>query len=130
MFQRGFDLICEFLAVDGGATTAGARGVTALDHEVGDYTVEDDVVVVAAGGEGAEVFAGSWGVRGVEFYCYHALLDCQIVFGSGGWVCLGRTIVVSRDTSEAIAGIDWRTSARSVDVDKSFCCYGLSRGRK
>jgi hypothetical protein len=63
-----------------------------LDHEGGDYAVEEEGVVVAAAGEGGEVFAGLrelvwsrkrgdgggedgylWGVFVVEFYYYCAL---------------------------------------------------------
>jgi len=29
-----------------------------LEHKIGDYAVEEEVVVVAASGEGFEVFAG------------------------------------------------------------------------
>lgn len=57
MSQRGIDLIREFLAVDAGAAAARACWVSALDHEVGDYAVEDCVVVVVARGERCEVLA-------------------------------------------------------------------------
>lgn len=59
------DFVGEGRAVDGGAASAGAGGVAALDHEAGDYSVEDGVGVVAAGDEGGEVLAGLEGVRGL-----------------------------------------------------------------
>ncbi len=62
MFQTGVDLVFELFAVDGAAAAAGAGGVAGLEHEVWDYAVEEDVVVVAALGEGGEVFAGLGGV--------------------------------------------------------------------
>jgi hypothetical protein len=37
-----------------------------LEHEVGDYAVEEESVVVASGDEGGEVFAGLRGVSGFE----------------------------------------------------------------
>lgn len=58
MLQRRIDLVFELFAVDGSAAAAGAGGVAGLQHEVWDYAVEDDVVVVAALGEGGEVVAG------------------------------------------------------------------------
>jgi hypothetical protein len=64
MFQGGRDLVFEFLAVDGGTAAAGSRRVAGLEHEVGDYTVEEEVVVVAASGEGFKVFAGLEGLVG------------------------------------------------------------------
>lgn len=75
VFERSADLVLELFAVHGAAAAAGAGRVAALDHEGGDDAVEDCVVVVAAGGEGAEVSAGAGGVLGVEFYDYIAL-DC------------------------------------------------------
>ncbi len=64
MFQRRVDLVGELVAVDGAAAAAGAGGVAGLEHEVRDYAVDGGVVVVAALGEGGEVFAGlGWGVR-------------------------------------------------------------------
>lgn len=52
------DLVVEFLAVDGRAAAARARRVAGLEHEVGDYAVEEEVIVVAPLREGFEVFAG------------------------------------------------------------------------
>ena len=51
------NLVLEFLAVNGGATATGPSGVTGLQHEVWNYAVEDDIVIVATLGEGGEVFA-------------------------------------------------------------------------
>lgn len=58
MFELGRDFVFELFAVDGGPAAAGAGGIAGLQHEVGDYAVEEEGVVVAAFGEGAEVFAG------------------------------------------------------------------------
>ncbi len=63
VLEGGVDLVVELVAVDGGAAAAGAGRVARLEHEVGDYAVKEEVVVVAAGGEGGEVFAG---LRGGE----------------------------------------------------------------
>lgn len=64
--QGRVDLVVELVAVDGGAAAAGAGGVAALDHEVGNDAVEDGGGVVAATDEGGEVVAGLGGVSGVE----------------------------------------------------------------
>ena len=58
MLQARIDLVFELFTVDRGTTSAGAGGVAGLQHEVWDYAVEDDVVVVATLGEGGEVGAG------------------------------------------------------------------------
>jgi hypothetical protein len=63
--EGAVELVLEFLAVDGFAARAGARGVAALDHEVWDYAVEDDVVVFVGCGQRGEVLAclvvvGGW----------------------------------------------------------------------
>jgi hypothetical protein len=64
MLQRRADLIFEFLAIDRGAATARACWVAGLDHEIGDYAVEDQVVEVATFGEGREVSGClKWSVR-------------------------------------------------------------------
>ncbi len=57
MFKRRVDLIFEFLAVDGCSTPSGACRVAGLEHEVGDYAVEENVVIVTAAGELSKVFA-------------------------------------------------------------------------
>jgi len=67
MFQRRGDFIGEFVAIDGTATATGAGRVAALNHERGDDAVEDEVIVVAALGEGREVCAGFGSVLVVEF---------------------------------------------------------------
>ena len=56
--ERVVELVLELAAEDGLAAAAGAGGVAALDHEVGDDAVEDDVVVSASVGEAGEVLAG------------------------------------------------------------------------
>ena len=58
MLQSRINLVFELFTVDGSATTPGAGGIAGLQHEVWDYAVEDDVVVVAALGESGEVVAG------------------------------------------------------------------------
>jgi hypothetical protein len=60
--QRGDELVLELAAPDGRATTTSTGGVTALDHEALDDTVEDHVVVFAGCGKGGEVLA-SLGAR-------------------------------------------------------------------
>lgn len=57
MLQSRIDLIFELLAVDGSATAAGTGRIAGLQHEIWDYTMEDNVIVVAALSEGGEVGA-------------------------------------------------------------------------
>lgn len=59
----GVEFVSEFVA---GATSAGLGGVAALEHEVLDYAVEGDAVVVAALGEVEEIGAGERGFGSVE----------------------------------------------------------------
>ena len=66
VLQAGVDLVGKLAAVDGGAAAAGASGVAALDHKVGDDAVEGAAVVVAALHERLEVFAGARRVVGVQ----------------------------------------------------------------
>ena len=61
MLETRVGLVFEFFAVDRAAPAAGAGRVARLKHEVWDYAVKEDVVVVAALGEGGEVLAGLWG---------------------------------------------------------------------
>lgn len=58
MLQGRVNFVLELVAVDGSSSAAGAGWVSGLEHEVGDYAVEEEVVVVAAAGEGFEVLAG------------------------------------------------------------------------
>ena len=60
--QRGDELVLELAAPNGRATAAGTGGVTALDHEALDDTVEDHIVIFAGGGKSREVLAGLRGV--------------------------------------------------------------------
>ena len=64
VLQTRVDLVVEFVAVDGIAAAAGTGWVARLQHEVGDYAVEEDGVVVATLSEGDEVFAGLGRVSG------------------------------------------------------------------
>ncbi len=73
MFQLGRDLVFELLAVDGGSAAPRPGGIARLEHEVGDYAVEEEAVVVAARGEGAEVCAGFGGMVVIELDYYGAL---------------------------------------------------------
>lgn len=66
VFEVGMDLVFEFLAVDGAASSAGAGGITGLDHKVGDDAVEDDIVVVSALREGREILACLGGPQSVH----------------------------------------------------------------
>lgn len=56
--QRRDKLVLELAAPDGRATTASTGGITALNHEALDDTVEDHVVVFAGCGKSGEVLAG------------------------------------------------------------------------
>ena len=58
MLQCRIDLVVELFAVNGRAAAPGAGGVAGLQHEVWDYAVEDDGIVVAALGKSGEVGAG------------------------------------------------------------------------
>lgn len=55
MLQGCADLVLKLLAVHGASSAPCPGGIAALDHEVGDDTMEDDIVVVAALREGGEV---------------------------------------------------------------------------
>lgn len=72
MFQLGRELVGEWRSPHGFAAAAGARRVAGLNHEVGDYAVEGDGVVVGARDERGEVEAGFGRVGGVEFEGYEA----------------------------------------------------------
>jgi len=63
VFEGRVEFVTELVAWAAGA---GAGGVAALDHEVGDDAVEFDAVVVAALGEVEEVGAGHGRLRGEE----------------------------------------------------------------
>ena len=63
--QRRY-LVFEFLPVNGGTSTTRARWVPGLDHEVGDYAVDEVRIVVVAGDEGGEVLDCFWSVVAVE----------------------------------------------------------------
>jgi hypothetical protein len=69
VFERGYDFVFEFAAVDAAAAATGAGGVAALDHETADNTVEDNVVVFAGAGEFGEVFARLRDVVSMHGHC-------------------------------------------------------------
>lgn len=56
--ERRADFVCERAAPDGLAALALAGGVAGLDHEALYAAVEENIVVVAGGGEGEEVLCG------------------------------------------------------------------------
>lgn len=58
VLQPWIYLVLKLFAVDRGTTATCASGIAGLQHEVWNYTVKDDVVVVAALGECGEVVAG------------------------------------------------------------------------
>ena len=58
VLETRIDLIFEIFTVYGSAPAASAGGIASLQHEVWDDAVEDDIVVVAAFGEGSEIIAG------------------------------------------------------------------------
>ena len=110
-------LILKLFAVDRCAATACAGWIARLEHEIGYYAVEDDVVVVTALDKSREVFAGLqdksaifsmqrrmgswhlWGMIIVEFDCDCALQTVRTSPNlSSSWL----TMVVSRTTSVAI----------------------------
>lgn len=49
------DLVFKFLAVYRAPPSASAGWIAGLDHEIWDYAVEDDVVVVASLSKGREI---------------------------------------------------------------------------
>ena len=57
MFQPRIYLIFELFTINRSTTTPSAGRIASLQHEVWNDAVEDDVVVVAALGEGGEVVA-------------------------------------------------------------------------
>ena len=73
VFQRSVDLVFEFVPVDTRAAAPCACGVTSLDHEVGDDSVEDDAVVVVSLRQGREVLACFGCVVIVQLDCYGTL---------------------------------------------------------
>lgn len=122
MFQLRRYLVFELLTVDGGPTSPCTGGVTGLEHEVGDYAVEEEGVVVATGGEGGEVCAGFGSVVIVEFDYYHALGWSQWL-----WECRGRewldvsTMEVSNATLVAMLNLGpetWRWRKRFILYEK------------
>jgi len=58
VFERRVDLVLELLAVDARPTAPGPRRVARLHHEVRDYAVEEQRVVVSPLGERLEILAG------------------------------------------------------------------------
>ena len=62
MLQRGTDFVGKLFTIDARTTATSARGVSALNHETGNDTVKDDIVVVSALGEGRKVLACLGGV--------------------------------------------------------------------
>lgn len=73
MFQGWLNLILKFLAVYRRSASTCACWIAALDHEIGNDAMEDDIVVVASLCEGCEVLAGFRSVFGVKFYGNNAL---------------------------------------------------------
>lgn len=120
MFQRRVDFVFELLAVDGTATAARSCRVASLDHEVWDYAVNHNVVVVASLGKRGEVFTSLLirqlivvvYLRPEEYYYLGSVVVVEFHdYGTLG-TCLASkysyeattkyTIVVSRATSVAI----------------------------
>lgn len=75
----------ERFAVDGFAAETGARGIAGLEDEVGDETVEEEVVVEAFEGEGEEVSAGERGFVGEEGDGDGAFGGDEVDEPGGGW---------------------------------------------
>lgn len=78
VLQRAVELVLELAAPDGLSTTAGAGGVTALQHEAGDDAVEDDAVVLAGVGEACKVLT-----------CLRCVRLVQLEWGVGWRLTLG-----------------------------------------
>ena len=104
MLQCGRDLVLELLAVDGGAASPGARRITALNHEVGYYAVEDLVVEVVALRKGGEVLARLRRMVVVEFNNDDSLL---VVRPGTSIMGITLTVVVSIATSVAMVGMSY-----------------------
>lgn len=79
--QGALELVVEIPVPDAGAALARARRVAALDHEVGDVAVEEEVVVVGFLGELDEIPAGFGGEFRVQFEGY--LVRCWGGRGEG-----------------------------------------------
>lgn len=63
VLEARINLIIELVTIDAGATTACTCRVACLHHKIRDNSVKNDVAVVAASSQGAEVFAGTGGVK-------------------------------------------------------------------
>lgn len=55
MLQSRMYLVLKFLSIDRAAASSSAGRVAGLKHEIRDYAMEDDFVVVAPLGEGRKV---------------------------------------------------------------------------
>lgn len=66
MFESGRDFVFKLVPIDGRPTAASASRITALQHEVGYYSVENEAIEVVALCECGEVGACLRGVFGVQ----------------------------------------------------------------
>lgn len=70
VLEANRDFVLKLVAIDGAAASPCACRVATLDHEVGNNTVEEGGIEVAAADESGEVGAGLWSVLSVEFQDY------------------------------------------------------------
>ena len=75
MLQRCMDLVLEFVAVDGASASSCLGRVAALNHEVWDDSVKDDIVVVTPLNQGTKVSAGLGSVLCVKLDSDGPLID-------------------------------------------------------
>ena len=57
MLQGWINLVFEFLAVDGAAASTSAGRITGLNHEVWNYSVDNDIIVVSPLSQRSEIIA-------------------------------------------------------------------------
>ena len=57
MSERWINLVLKLLAIDRAASASSPSGITSLNHEIRDYSVDDDIIVVSFLRKGSKVFA-------------------------------------------------------------------------
>ena len=70
-------------------TGAGALGAAALDHEIIDHAVENEIVVITPAGEIDEIGYGQWGLIGKQSQIDNALVGFDDGFQIGHGTLLG-----------------------------------------
>lgn len=83
MLQLSVDLVLKLLAVDRTPASAGAGRIASLDHEVRNYAVDDDIVVVASLGKRRKVLACLGIAVLAVFNCYLEVIEVMVLtFGA------------------------------------------------